>query len=211
MDSIDEKVDFFKKIALDRIEKDYEALKSSLEQSFQSEIEKYKIEAKEKSDNYIEKFVTKAKDEKEKKVLEARRVKKEKILEVKNRLIEEIYDSVSTKVVGLIGRDEYYELFSQLIARGAAELKDFETFKIILGESDYKNKEKIEEIIFDQLNRRPSQIMKAEEDFKGGLIVMNADEGVKLDLSLKSVIFRNKLFIGNEVQRLLEENGDPNE
>jgi len=211
MDSIDEKVDFFKKIVLDRIGKDYEELQNSLENSFQSEIAEYKIEAKQKSDNFIEQFVDKAKDEKERKVLETRRIKKDKILEVKNKLIDEIYQSVSKKAVIFIGTDEYYQLISQLIAQGKKELQDFESFKIILGESDYKNKEKINKIIIDQLDRKPLEFLKSEEDFDGGLIILNEDETIKLDLSLKSIILRNKFFIGNEVQRLLEENGDSNE
>jgi|GEM_PF-4810405 len=211
MDSIDEKVDFFKKIVLDRIEKDYEELENSLENSFQSEIKKYKIEAKEKSENFIKQFVAKAKDEKERKILEARRVKKERILEVKNKLIEEIYQSVSKKAVSFIGTDEYYQLFNQLVARSKNELQDFESFKILLGEKDYENKETIKEIITNQLNKKPSEFIKSEEDFNGGLIILNEDETTKLDLSFKSIILRNKFFIGNEVQRLLEENGDSNE
>ena len=211
MDSIDEKVDFFEKIVMDRVEKDYEELKNSLEKSFQSEIKNYEVEAKEKSENYIDKFVTKAKNEKELKVLEARRARKEKILEVKNRLIEEIYQSVLEKVVSFIGTDEYYELINKLVAIGKKELRDFDSLKIVLGESDYNNKEKFKEIITNQLKKEPSEFIISKEDFKGGLIVFNSDETMKLDLSLKSVILRNKLFIGNEVQKLLEENGDLNE
>ena len=59
MITIDEKVDFFKKIVLDRLDYEYQTLEESLDQSFQSEIENFKEKAQQKSENYIDKFVTK--------------------------------------------------------------------------------------------------------------------------------------------------------
>ena len=211
MITIDEKVDFFKKIVLDRLDYEYQALEESLDQSFQSEIESFKEKAQQKSENYIDKFVTKAENEKKLRVLESKRVQKEKILTVKNKLIEKIYESILDKASNFIGTDEYYELIHQLIIKGKDELKSFDAFKIELCAKDYENKEKIKSIIGEYLDHKPVKFYKTDQDFNGGLIIMDMNEEMKLDLSLKSIILRNKVFIGNQVQRLLDQKSDLDE
>lgn len=211
MITIDEKVNFFKKIVLDRLDYEYQALEESLNQSFQSEIENFKEKAQQKSENYIDKFVTKAENEKKLRVLESKRVQKEKILTVKNKLIEKIYESVLEKASNFIGTDAYYELIQQLIAKGSHELESFDAYKIELCASDYKNKEKINSIIVEYLDEKPIKFYKSEQDFNGGMIITDMNEEMKLDLSLKSIILRNKVFIGNQVQRLLEQKSDLDE
>lgn len=211
MITVNEKVDFFRKIVLDRIDHEYQELEDSLAQSFQSEAEKFKEEARKKSENYIDKFVTKAQNEKKLRVLESKRVQKEKILAVKNKLIEKIHASVLDRASNLIGKDQYYELIHQLMVKGKNELKDFDSYRIELCEKDYENRERIKSIIEKYLDEKPLEFRKSKTDFNGGLIIMDMKEEMKLDLSLKSIILRNKVFIGNQVQRLLDEKSDVNE
>lgn len=211
MITVNEKVDFFRKIVLDRIDHEYQELEDSLAQSFQSEAEKFKEEARKKSENYIDKFVTKAQNEKKLRVLESKRVQKEKILAVKNKLIEKIHASVLDRASNLIGKDQYYELIHQLMVKGKNELKDFDSYRIELCEKDYENRERIKSIIKKYLDEKPLEFRKSKTDFNGGLIIMDMKEEMKLDLSLKSIILRNKVFIGNQVQRLLDEKSDVNE
>lgn len=211
MITIGEKVDFFKKIVLDRIDYEYQALEDSLNQTFQSEVERFKEEAQQKSKNYVDKFVTKAQKEKKLRVLESKRVQKEKILTVKNKLIENIYESVLDKASDFIGTDQYYALMHQLIIKGKSELEDFDLLKIELCEKDYENRKKVRLIIKKYLGEKPVEFHKTNQDFNGGLIIKDMKEEMKLDLSLKSIILRNKVFIGNQVQQLLEEKSDANE
>lgn len=211
MITVNEKVDFFRKIVLDRIDHEYQELEDSLAQSFQSEAEKFKEEARKKSENYIDKFVTKAQNEKKLRVLESKRVQKEKILAVKNKLIEKIHASVLDRASNLIGKDQYYELIHQLMVKGKNELKDFDSYRIELCEKDYEDRERIKSIIKKYLDEKPLEFRKSKTDFNGGLIIMDMKEEMKLDLSLKSIILRNKVFIGNQVQRLLDEKSDVNE
>lgn len=211
MTTVNEKVDFFRKIVLDRIDHEYQELEDSLAQSFQSEAEKFKEEARKKSENYIDKFVTKAQNEKKLRVLESKRVQKEKILAVKNKLIEKIHASVLDRASNLIGKDQYYELIHQLMVKGKNELKDFDSYRIELCEKDYEDRERIKSIIKKYLDEKPLEFRKSKTDFNGGLIIMDMKEEMKLDLSLKSIILRNKVFIGNQVQRLLDEKSDVNE
>lgn len=211
MITIDEKVDFFKKIVLDRIDYEYQELEETLEKSFQSEVEKFKENAEKKSENYIDKFVTKAENEKKLRVLESRRVQKEKILTVRNRLIEKIYASVLDAATNFIGTEAYYALIEKLIIKGKDELESFNTLKIQLCEEDYKHKEKIYSLIEKYLDEKPVTFYKTDQYFNGGLIIMDMDEEMKLDLSLKSIILRNKVFIGNQVQQLLDQKSDLDE
>ena len=91
------------------------------------------------------------------------------------------------------------------------ELKSFHAFKIELCPMDYKNKEKISSIITEYLDEKPVEFFKSDQDFNGGMIITDMNEEMKLDLSLKSIILRNKVFIGNQVQRLLDQKSDLDE
>jgi vacuolar-type H+-ATPase subunit E/Vma4 len=211
MITIDEKVDFFKKIVLDRIDHEYQELEDSLEQSFQSEIADFKEKARKKSENYIDKFVTKAQDEKKLRILESKRVQKEKILSVRNKLIEKIYESVLDMASDFIGKEAYYELIQQLMIKGKDELESFDSLNIALCSEDYLNKEKIRSLIQKYFKEKSISFYEAAEDFNGGLVIMDNKKEMKLDLSLKSIILRNKVFIGNQVQRLLDQKSDLDE
>ncbi len=207
MDTISEKVDFFKKIVLDKLDRGYEKVENSLDQSFQMKVEEYKEEAHQKSENYTKKFITKAQDEKKLKILEAKRNQKEKILNVKNKLIERIYESVLDKASDFIGTDEYYKLLHQLLLKGQQELKRFDSYKIKLSKKDYESKSTIESLVKEYLGDKKYVFEISEKELNGGLMIYNMEEKLKLDLSLRSIILRNKVFIGNQVQRLLDENG----
>ncbi|MEA1974460.1 MAG: hypothetical protein U9N10_02745, partial [Bacillota bacterium] len=52
---------------------------------------------------------------------------------------------------------------------------------------------------------------ESEIDFRGGFILYNKNKSVKLDVSLESIISRNKTFIGNEVNKVLDKDGESNE
>jgi vacuolar-type H+-ATPase subunit E/Vma4 len=211
MITIDEKVDFFKKIVLDRIDYEYQELEESLEKSFQSEVEKFKENAEQKSENYIDKFVTKAENEKKLRILESRRVQKEKLLTVRNKLIDKIYVSVLEAATDFVGTEAYYALIEKLIIKGKDELESFATLKIELCEADYKHKERIHSLIKKNLDKKPVTFYKTNQDFNGGMIIMDMAQEMKLDLSLKSIILRNKVFIGNQVQQLLDQKSDLDE
>ncbi|HKL43018.1 MAG TPA: V-type ATP synthase subunit E family protein [Clostridia bacterium] len=211
MITIDEKVNFFKKIVLDKIDYEYQELEDSLEQSFQSEVENFKEKSREKSENYIDKFVTKAKNEKKLRVLESKRAQKEKILSARNKLIEKIYGAVLDMASEFIGTEGYYELIEKLITKGKDELKSFDVLNIELCSQDYKHKEKIRSIIEKHLNEKAISFYETDQNFNGGLIIMDKNKEMRLDLSLSSIVQRNRVFIGNQVQGLLDQKSDLDE
>ncbi len=207
MITIDEKIDFFRKIILDNIEKDYNELKKSLDKKLESERKKNEVDAKNKSQNYLKQFVAKAEEERKAKVLEAKKEKKERILERKNRLIEKVYESVLDKCTEFTDTKQYDQVINRLIEQVKDELEDFGSLKIILIKKDFERKEVFKEIIKRNLEIEQIEFIQSNKDFKGGLLILNGDETVQIDLSLLAIVSRNKLFIGNEVQKLLEENG----
>ncbi|MEA1974823.1 MAG: hypothetical protein U9N10_04590, partial [Bacillota bacterium] len=93
MITVENKVELFRKIVLDKIKKDFTQIKKDFDDKKAVETLIIEKEAKEKSEIFVEKFILKAEVTKEKAILDANKNSKEEILKTRNRIIYEVYQS----------------------------------------------------------------------------------------------------------------------
>lgn len=208
MITLKDKVNIFKKMVLDQVSREYDAIQEKNEKKFEKEIDLFEKESKEKAALYIDKFITKAKQEQKKTLVRARRKHKNEKLALKNKLISSIYDSVLKKCREFTKTKEYLSVVEKLIVSIDDSIQSFDAIDVYLIEYDYEHnleffKEKISEI-YDQ----KVYFKKAKENFCGGLMVFDRDRKIKLDVSLETIIGKNRNLIGNEVNKLINYSGD---
>lgn len=209
MITIDDKIQLFRKIVLDDINREYNQLKNKLIDRKKVESLISEEEAKEKSKKYIEKFINKVEEEKKKKILDAKKESKEEILKIKNRFIEEVYQAVLKKCKAFRKEENYLKIIEKLVENIKNNIEDFKVLKVYIIEEDYEKRiDSFKEIFNKILDRENIKLYKSKENFRGGFVLYNKDKTLKLDISLKLIISRNKLFIGNEVQKLLDKDGE---
>jgi V/A-type H+-transporting ATPase subunit E len=210
--TIEDKVELFRKIVLDKINKDFIEKEEDFSVKKESENSSIEKEAKEKSKIFIEKFILKANKMKEESILEANKKGKERILEIKNRLIEEVYQNVLGRCSIFLKEDRYLEVFEKLLKSVENEIASFNVINVYLVKKDFTEKLNLISNLFkDKFKEKEINFYESENDFRGGFIVYNENKSVKLNISLESIVTRNKTFIGNEVYKVLKEDGEINE
>lgn len=212
MITIDEKIDFFKRIVLDKINQDQDALKNELDQKLSQRVLAFEKQAEEKANSYIEQFVDKAQQEKKQMILDAKKKRKEKILEIENRLNEKVYESVLERCEKFIEEPEYLIIVKKLLVAVKDDLDKFDHLKIHLIPKDYHNNLQYFKNYFQE--KFPNKVISIKEssaNFRGGFIIYNSNETMKLDVTFENIINQNQNFIGNQVKNLLHLEGDQNE
>ncbi|MDM8534315.1 V-type ATP synthase subunit E [Clostridiaceae bacterium HSG29] len=212
MITIEDKIELFRKIVLDKINGDFKEINNYLEDEKKIEDIKIEKDAIDKSKSYINKFVKKANEEKERAVIEANKNSKEKILEIKNKFIDEVYQSLLETCSVFMDDNSYLSIFEKLANNVKDAADEFEEIKIYLLKKDFDEKlSDIQEIFKRIFTEKEINYYISEYDFKGGFILYNGDESVKLNVSLESIVSYNRIFIGNEVHKLLEVDGETDE
>jgi len=210
--TIEDKIELFRRIVLDKINNDFKINENHLENEKKTEDIRIEKDAIDKSKSYIDKFVKKANEEKERAIIEANKKSKEKILEIKNKFIDEVYQSLLEMCSIFIDDDRYLLIFEKLVNNLKDAVDEFKEIKIYLLKKDFDEKlNNIQEIFKRVFTEKEINYYISEYDFKGGFILYNGDESVKMNVSLESIVSYNRLFIGNEVHKLLEVDGETDE
>lgn len=212
MITIEDKIELFRKIVLNKINDDFKKNESYLEDEKKTEDIRIEKDAIDKSKSYIDKFVKKANEEKERATIEANKNSKEKILEIKNKFIDEVYQSLLETCSIFMNDERYLSIFEKLVNNVKDASDEFKEIRIYLLKKDFDEKlSDIQEIFKRVFTEKKINYYISEYDFKGGFILYNEDESVKLNVSLESIVSYNRLFIGNEVHKLLEVDGEIDE
>ncbi len=212
MITIENKVELFRKIVLDKIKKDFTQIKKDFDDKKAVERLIIEKEAKEKSEIFVEKFILKAEVTKEKAILDANKNSKEEILKTRNMVIDEVYQAVLNRCSVFLNEKKYFEFIENLIESVKSDVLSFDMINIYLVKNDFNENLDLFKSLFNNFfKEKEIDFYESEKDFRGGFILYNKDKSVKLDVSLESVISRNKTFIGNEVNKVLDKDGETNE
>lgn len=212
MITVENKVELFRKIVLDKIKKDFTQIKKDFDDKKAVETLIIEKEAKEKSEIFVEKFILKAEVTKEKAILDANKNSKEEILKTRNRIIDEVYQSVLDKCSVFLNEKNYFEFIENLIESVKNDTLSFDEINVYLVKNDFnENLDLFKSLFNNSFKEKEINFYESEIDFRGGFILYNKNKSVKLDVSLESIISRNKTFIGNEVNKVLDKDGESNE
>lgn len=212
MITVENKVELFRKIVLDKIKKDFTQIKKDFDDKKAVETLIIEKEAKEKSEIFVEKFILKAEVTKEKAILDANKNSKEEILKTRNRIIDEVYQSVLDKCSVFLNEKNYFEFIENLIESVKGDTLSFDEINVYLVKNDFnENLDLFKSLFNNSFKEKEINFYESEIDFRGGFILYNKNKSVKLDVSLESIISRNKTFIGNEVNKVLDKDGESNE
>lgn len=209
MITIDEKIDFFKRIVLDKVNQEQEELKKSLDKELSQRVIAFEKQAAKKAESYIKQFVDKAKEEKKAMILNSKKKNKNKILEIENLLNQRVYESVLEKCDDFTQTPAYLEIFKKLFKQVKKDLEKFDRLDVYIMSRDYLNNiDYIQELFRNNLPNKKLSFNKATQNIRGGFVVYNSNETMKLDVTLESIIRQNSNFIGNQVKNLLHLEGD---
>jgi len=213
MITIDDKLELFKKVVLQRVvdefEEKFDALETEHDRALK-EFEKYVLIRKAA---FIQQMEEKAQGERKRLISQAKSVAKNQVLHTRHALIDELIDAVKDRI-HIFVESEIYTMFLQDNLK--ATLEKFHEFDDIIVELTQHDHFEYGDMIENSLHKagytmKHIKLVSTEEDIIGGFVVYNGPKSVRIDFSLAAVISDNKRFMGQLVYEILNEAGDANE
>lgn len=200
--TIEDKISLFSKIIYDKVneekEERLEVFKAEAEKRINVESEKIEVlkrnlqrEVEKKSNINANKIVAKE-----------RLNKQREILSLKDKLIKQTLEDVHKKLVEFVCFDEYKPHFLTMLQNTLKGI-DKGNYYIIILKSDYEKFQSEIEIVLKEYTNGSIEIKISEEDFIGGLILMDFEGKFKIDNSIYSKLQECKEKIGIRVMEML--------
>lgn len=210
MITVDEKIDVFTKIVLDRLEESYSVKISELDEETFEAVKEYEEKLKEKSRKFIEVHEENAQGDARKKISKVLSGVRTQMLRLKHDIVLELCDALKARVNEFRKTPEYLEFLKQRIHKSVDELNQFTSIEVELLEEDYS---RFGEVLASEMKMQefdPAKVKWApvKKGIMGGLIFYNGERTLKLDGSFDILLEDAEVVMGQLVAELLEERGE---
>jgi len=212
MITVDEKIDVFTKIVLDRLEESYSVKISELDEETLEAVKEYEDKLKEKSRKFIEVHEENAQGDARKKISKVLSGVRTQMLRLKHDIVLELCDALKARVNEFRKTPDYQDFLMQRIQKSVAELNQFKSIEIEILEEDMS---RFGEVLTAEMKKQgfdPEKIkwLPAKKGIMGGLIFYNGERTLKLDGSFDILLEDAEVVMGQLVAELLEERGEAN-
>lgn len=211
MITVENKLDLFNKVVLEKIKEEQAKLIEELEVERQEAIDVQKKESTEKADLFLRAIIEEAYDDKKTMLSRAKSDMKKQVLSRRQLLIDHLAESVLKRFEAFVDEASYEYYVSKMIAQHRGDLKGFGLFSIILDKHHFDRDKEIVEKALKVIGLQTSVYEKSEEPLVGGCIVYNEHKDTLIDLSLVSLIEDHRKEIGQRMYIMLNEVGDQND
>lgn len=210
MITVDEKIDVFTKIVLDRLEESYSVKISELDEETFEAVKEYEEKLKEKSRKFIEVHEENAQGDARKKISKVLSGVRTQMLRLKHDIVLELCDALKARVNEFRKTPDYLDFLKQRIQKSVEELNQFTSIEIELLEEDFS---RFGESLASEMEMQgfdPAKIkwLPVKKGIMGGLIFYNGERTLKLDGSFDILLEDAEVVMGQLVAELLEERGE---
>lgn len=210
MITIEEKLNIFSKLVLESERKKAREKIEKIQKKNDEAIKTHLDKSKEKAKKQIQKRIHEANNRKKEIIARAKMEANSNILTKKSEFLGRLYNSIENRANKFTEASEYEIFFLNSLSKILLEVKVGENNSIYIINSDldrYRNKviEKIDSL--EQQGIKVS-IEKLDDSAIGGLMLINHDKGIRIDLTIKTILEKNYDLMGRMVYLSLEEVGD---
>lgn len=198
MITVEEKLDVFTKLVLEKVQKEYEEKKKEIDQRNDEIIQGHKSEISEKADKIVENMVSRGEIQNKRLISRAKIEGKRVVLSKKEELLEKLINNIEAKAVQFTYEDGYKDYIENSLSVVLKNLKNKES--IILFFTD-KDRSKYEELIVNIVKKNDFDTEKVEiqsldSRLIGGVMAIDQEKTIKVDCSIKTKIEDNRNLIG---------------
>jgi len=212
MITIDDKLDLFRKVVLQKVMDDYAARSDTLDAEQSKTLNSFEESVLLKKEAFIHQMEQKAEAEGKRLISKAKSEAKNKVLYRRHTLIDELLEAVKDRIHVFV-ESEIYTMFLQDNLKST--LEKFHEFDDIIVELTQHDHLQYSDMIESSLHKagytmKHIKLISTKEDIIGGFVVYDGNKSVRIDFSLAAVISDNKRFMGQLVYEILNEAGDAN-
>lgn len=198
MITVEEKLDVFTKLVLEKVQKEYEEKKKEIDERNNEIIHNHKSEISEKADKIVENMVTRGEIQKNGLISRAKVEGKRVVLSKKEELLEKLINNIEAKAVQFTYEDGYKDYIENSLSVVLQNLKNKESIILLFTDRD---RSKYEELIVNIVKKNGFDTEKVEVQsldprLIGGVIAIDQEKTIKVDCSIKTKIEDNRNLIG---------------
>lgn len=206
MITVEEKLNAFAKLALEKAQNEYEMKKKEIDERNNRVIAEHKEEIRKKADKIIEDTVNRGEIEKNRLISKAKVSKKRLVLSKKEELLDRLINKVEKMSVSFTQGDNYRAYFENSLSEVLENLKDKESIILFLTDND---RDKFNEILEKLIEAKGFDVEKVEIQrldprMIGGVIGVDEQKTVSVDCSIKTQIDDDQDVIGQMLYDVLE-------
>ncbi len=208
MITIDSKLEMFRKLVVDKAKLELEEQIKLLDEKDELVLSDYKSTLEEKADRFYKEHEEKAILEKRRLISKARINKNKEVLLARKDLIEQIVEALEEKAVALTKSDHYDGILLSQLNETYEIVKELKGISIELHEKDLKYGDSIVSELKKLGYKGTTEITKGYDDMIGGYIVIDSNRKYRIDHSFKTVISNHQEKIGGVIYDLLDKEGE---
>ncbi len=205
MVTIEEKIKLFYKLLNQSMDQSFTDELKDLKEKYESKIQKAKNEIDKEAKDIEERAAKRADIKRAESISKSKVIIKKDIMVLKEKYYYTFMEKFNKNLDEFIKSDDYKLYLSKIISKLVAEIKDYGKCNIIIYLT--KNDQgKYSDFIKDEIAKKLdcNVSFSIEHDIKGGFICVIEDRGMKIDLSIDSVLDENKDYIMQTIFETLE-------
>lgn len=202
MITIEQKIEQFRRMVLGHAQHALEEKVAILDQNDLLMMETIKRDLEKLGNKHIEEHLALAFSERKRQVAKAKLAKIHSLLKIKHEFVETVMEALKDKSKALTLMEGYKELVLKDIMTCTTGLKSDNTLRIYVMAESMAWAEEVKALLerFQEV-----QVLEAQEDMIGGVIVESATTGERYDMSFLSRIIYSEAFQGGRVFEILYE------
>ena len=202
MTTIDDKINLFSKIIFDKVNEEKDEKLGEFNKEAQKKLEEENAKISELKKNIQRDILKKANTKANEIVAREKLNKQREILALKEALIEATLDEVKDKLLQYVSSKQYDDFFMDSLEKALREV-EAGSYYLVLVERDYQRFKEDIQALKGKFNNKTIEIRISEEDFIGGVILLDAKGTFKVDNSLFAKLQESKELIGVKVMEML--------
>lgn len=200
MITIEEKIKLFTKIVYDRVEKENRLTIDKFNEEFLGLLEEKKREFVLASDESYKRSKREIEKESSQILSKARVEAKKIILAEEKNLIDKTIKALYEYGLEYTKSKEYEEYFKRLLSSAVNELKNAEEITLSITKED---RDKFDAVIKNSLEGIKTEY-EIDDSIIGGLVVLDTQRHIRIDMSLASKIMGSRDIIGQKIADILK-------
>lgn len=210
MVTVDNKIDTFAQIVMDKLNAAYEEKKAELDAQNEFALKAYEGVAKEKADQYIASFEAEGRVEAKKLISKARTAVRNKHIETRQEIYKSLDKALKERILAFTNESGYIQYLEKSIRKAIKEIKRYDGIVIEITPSDLeKQKSVIDEVLKQEgIDLQTVAYHPVEKGMMGGLIFYNQEHVTRMDYSLDALLEENSRVLGILLSDILDEVGE---
>lgn len=211
--TIEDKLELFRKVVLEKVEKEFEEKLGALEKQNVTKIEEFEVMIQQKSKDYVKGLVDQADYERKMVLSKAKAKVRTMVLQKRQGIVENLLELIKQEAKEFTKTAAYEAYLVDSFKVNIDELKRFKKTIVALDVENFDRAKSIleKEFIDAGFAKEVYVFEAANEELIGGVKFYNDNKTIRIDESFGSLIQENTKSIGQYVYDMISEAGESNE